>query len=160
MGYCLIKSNSFLGLLNEQSEDQVLTVLRIPCPLRRIEYDTIFTGHPYSFLLRVMIKRQRAAQQSIDYAAEWPQVTGESVRLLFKDLRRDITKSTKWFSCPLIWSNHLGEAEVDKLWHGTVRCICHHDILELEVTMDDTVIVKVLNAQSQLIGELFDPFFA
>ena len=104
----LVKCDALLRALDEQAGDQVLAILGVVGPLRRVEDDPILTGHPYRLLLRVVVKWQRAAQKGVNYAAQRPQVARECVRLLLKDLRGDIAKSAEGFRGFLIGSNHFG----------------------------------------------------
>ena len=69
-----LERDALFRLFGEQPPYEILAVLRVAGPLRRVKYDWIFARHPYGFLLGVVIERQGAAQKGIDDAAQGPEI--------------------------------------------------------------------------------------
>ena len=59
---CLVKRYALLWLLNQEAEDQILTLLGVVGPLRRVKNYSILTRHPDGLLLGIVVERQRAAE--------------------------------------------------------------------------------------------------
>ena len=103
-----------------------------------------------------MVERQRARQQRVDDAAQAPHVARESVGLLAEHFRRNIAQCAKRLLRRVAGTDDLGKTKIYDLWHGTVRAIAHHDVLELEIAMHDAELVQVLHAHRHLVRQVLD----
>ena len=104
-----------------------------------------------------MVEGQRARQQRVDDAAQATHVARESVGLLAEHLGRNIAQCAKRLLCCIAGTDDLGKTKIYDLWHGTVRAIAHHDVLELEIPMHDAELVEVLHAHRHLVCQVLDP---
>jgi hypothetical protein len=64
----LIKSDTFFGLLDQHSGQQVQTVATVMLPLRGVKSQFVFACHPNRLLLTVVVEGQRRAQKSVNNA--------------------------------------------------------------------------------------------
>ena len=96
----------------------------------------------------------------MNYAAKGPHVALTSVELSIENLGRDITKCAKRFLSSLIRTYHFRKAKIHEFRHSRPRFVCHHDVLELHVTMHDAIAVQVLEALQDLVRYLTDTILA
>lgn len=85
-----------------------------------------------------MVEWQGTRQHGIDDATKAPNIARECVWLLLKNFRSDIAKCSEGLICRLMWTNDLGEAEVNDLRNGFVGTITHHDVLKLKVSVHNS----------------------
>lgn len=140
-----------IGIPADQHPYEVFCSFRHKVPTRLVEGQAPLQSQLGGFSLRLMIKRKCSTKKRVTDASEAPQVTGRAVRLFAKHLWSGIAQGSERLIGLLTRSDYLGKAEIGELGHRTICRVTHHDVLELDVSVDDAKGVQELNREGQLI---------
>ena len=154
MAQSFVERDSLGLVLREQLGDEVLRVIADRVPTRKVKHKLLFERHSDSLLLRLVIEGQRSGKHGVENATQAPNVTRKSVWLFPQDLRRDVAESAKRLSGFFVGPDDLGQSKVNDLWNALFRVVAHHNVLELEIAMDDTEVVQVLDSQPYLVTKV------
>ena len=93
------------------------------------------------------------SEQAVDHATEAPHVTALVVGNLKENFRRDIWEGSKdaFALCILSQLDCIGELGDS----GAIFCIFKKDVIRLYVSVNDRVVMKVLQAFRHIIGYSF-----
>eukprot|EP00968_Pinguiococcus_pyrenoidosus_P002264 scaffold122_cov236-Pinguiococcus_pyrenoidosus.AAC.15 len=122
----------------QQAPHQVLAVpVEVPRERHSVVQDLLVDGEG------VLVEIRRVARQHLeDENAQGPPVHAEAVALTLNDLRRQVLRRAA--ERPRLVLHHLGEAEVGDLEEALAR---QQQVLRLEVSVDDAVVVQVAEGQ-------------
>lgn len=84
-----------------------------PFPHRHLKFDSIFECHSHQLFLFAVIERQSTRDESVDDAADTPNVATERVGLLLEYLWCNVTKCTEGFCSSLFGSDDLRESKIN-----------------------------------------------
>ena len=149
-----LKVSSLVSVLVQQSGANILSSLTDALPRMEGEVGGVLDGLSGDLLVVLVVEGEHAGEEQVGDDTEGPVVDLLAVRLLEKDLGRDIRERAEGIQAGLVGANNLGETEIHNLKRSLVRVVSHQDVLRLEIAMGHTVGVEVVEGGSDLVREL------
>lgn len=150
----LLNGDPLLPFLIKALFDQVNGVLSALLELGDIKADLLGAGKRSNLIFISRIKGKVLGEHDIEHNSEGPNVYSDVVRLAEDDFRRAVAKSSENIVRLLLGPQDLGESKVDTLSFSCARVIRHHDILQLDVSVDNSNRVEVINGLADLVKDL------
>ena len=135
--------------VREQARDKVLAILRNRLPDAVVEVVGALTHLLHDVLVGLTVERWHAREENVSNDATGPDIA-LLVVVLVEDFRCDIIRRAKLLVEVAVWIVDEGRAEINDLDLVVLLVLLEQDILGLQITMHNVVLVTVVQSIQDL----------
>jgi len=145
-------AGSFFWLISKEARDEIFGVLRDGVPALVVEVELAESDLLHDFLVALAVEGRHTREQDVDNDTGGPDVALGRV-VLVQDFGSDVVWGTKFLIKVLGWVVNKSSSKIDDLYLIELLVLLEKDVLWLEVSMDNVVLVAVVDARENLLDK-------